>query len=58
MKSDLHKRAVDSRNPMHLYRIINDIWTNLTKRYIESLVASMPKRARIVREQRGGSSTN
>ena len=55
MKTHLRKRALLPRNPMHLFRILNEIWNSLPNSYFESLVASMFNRSKIVRENKGGS---
>ena len=55
MKMHLRKRAVRTSKPLHLFRILNDIWNELPNYYVEPLVASVPKRSRIVYELMGGS---
>ena len=55
MKSTLRKRSVYPKSPMHLFHILRDIWNSLPDSYFNNLVASMPKRMRSVREQRGRS---
>ena len=38
---------------MHLFTFLSTMWNQLPKLYFQNLNASMPKRVRSVREQRG-----
>ena len=55
IKTRLWKRDVLPRSPMHLFQILTDIWNSLPDCILENLVASMPKRAKLVRKLRGKS---
>ena len=53
MKSRLRKRDVRPRNPTHLFGILSEIWNSLPDSYFRNLVASMPKRIKLVKDNRG-----
>ena len=53
MKSRLRKRSVFPSSPMHMFHVLCHIWNTLPDSYFHSLVYSMLKCARTVREQRG-----
>ncbi len=49
------KRAVPPKYTLHLFQILSHMWNSLPDSYIESLVASMPARVKMVRKYRGRS---
>ena len=53
MKQNLRSRTVHPSSPTDLFRILNDIWRNLPDSYFESLIESMPRRARLVHCSKG-----
>ncbi len=53
MKTYLRKRAVNPKNPIDLFRILSNKWNTLLDSYFQKLVASMPKRIEMVRENKG-----
>ena len=53
MKTYLRRRAVHLMNPIDLFRILSNIWNTLPDSYFQKLVAPMPKRIEMVRENKG-----
>ena len=52
MKSKLRKRNVHPTSTSHLFQILTEMWHSLPDSAFDDLVASMPKRARMVRQVR------
>ncbi len=48
MRTRLRKRDVLPRSPMHLFQILSGMWNSLPDSIFGNLVASMPKRAKLV----------
>ena len=55
MQSSLHNRSVPPRNHMHMFRTRSQIWNSLPDSYFSTLFASMPRRVKMLRKQRGRS---
>ena len=55
MKPQLRKKPEYPSNPMELFSILSKIWYNMPDSYFHNLVASMPSRVKMVKENRGGS---
>ncbi len=56
MQTYLGRKAVNPSGLLHLLSILNHIWNRFPSSYFELLAASMPKRAQVVREEKGSSS--
>ncbi len=55
MIQNLHKRYVHPRSTLHLFKLLSEMWNSLLDSLFENLVASMPKRAKMVKKNRGRS---
>ncbi len=53
LEMQLRKRRMYPRNPVELFHILMNLWNNLPDSYFRNLVASMPKRIKMVRKNRG-----
>ena len=55
MKNRLRKRAVPPSNPLHLFRVLSEIWYSIPDAHLQNLVSSMVKRVTMVKNFKGGS---
>lgn len=55
MRTTPRKRLEHTKNSLHLFHIVPEMWNTLPDIYFMNLVASIPERVEMVRRSRGGS---